>query len=172
MYSQLEEIVRRLTALEDAVRALHVERPQPRVYALYTCNYGQTFATGVDTEVNYNQKYVDTHNAYNGTDFVVPYTGTYLLTASLLFNAGVAMASTNSSITLRVIRNGVMTAALDRLTGLPSSTTIYYPVNGAAVINFIAGDVVSFSIHQNSGGTQTVYSAETYYNLGSFYLLP
>lgn len=113
----------------------------PAVHVAASSDAGQSIS-GTSTDLQYEDKQIDTHGAWNGTTFTAPVPGVYLFVVQL----GLSANSTNFG--LYMYRSGalLLTGAYDAYLGLILNSTF--------VLRFAAGETCTFR-----GGAATTRTA-------------
>jgi hypothetical protein len=106
------------------------------IYLQYTGNSG-TIVTASSTNIPFITKLVDSHGAWNGSQFIAPRPGWYNVSGSVFFNTAIA-----ARLTLSV-------GGVDKVTLNSNSTTQVPAFSGGTYLN--TGDVMS--IRSDTGGT-------------------
>ena len=98
-----------------------------------------------DTDITWNNKFVDTHNSYSGTIYTIPVSGVYDITASLSISINVSPDVTRLSI----IKN-LFTIKDTWLQPVAASNGTIWPMNVQHIGRFIAGDQIKINISSDT----------------------
>ena len=112
-----------------------------------------SIATATEAVITYDVVNLDTHGAYNaGTGlYTVPLSGNYLISAALELNP-----SATGRIDLFVQKNAVASYAILGRISNPSGTIVNIVSGYILMPSLKAGDTISVSLFQNSGGTLNI----------------
>lgn len=112
-----------------------------------------TLTNSTTVDVTFTTKEKDTHNAFNGTTFTVPVSGTYQVVMGLetaAFTAGSVGAACQAIITKNGSDHSKTTTA-----AMTTSSVPYAPIV-TALISCIAGDTLKGRFYHNLGATPTL----------------
>jgi hypothetical protein len=128
------------------------------VAAVYktTVSVGQTITTGTFTIVDYANKEIDTHGAVTtgaAWKFTAPISGTYCVSAKILFNS--AASATSSSYLVALYKGGNLVGELGRVNG--TGGVNFFGPSGSRNIFLLAGESIDVRTLQDSGGTRSLY---------------
>jgi hypothetical protein len=114
------------------------------------------------TAYNFLSEIVDSHNAFNGTQFIAPYTGSYDITANIP-----ATLPIGATLDLTMYVNG---SPVETLFGLSTSSNIdltlmgslsQYPLNASDVVTFFARNVTTTAFNIARPLTPSVFGTLT-----------
>lgn len=122
---------------------------------------GQSFANTVVSIVLWNSKTFDSHGAYNtGTGvFTIPTSGKYLIHGQISFNSGADPVGT--AFGLSIDKNGALQKQSDYRSETATNITIKQ-VQVTDILDLVAGDTITFSGVQNSGGARVLNTSLGY----------
>lgn len=112
-----------------------------------------TLTNSTTVDITFTTKEKDTHNAFNGTTFTVPVSGTYQVVMGLetaAFTAGSVGATCQAIITKNGSDHSKTTTA-----AMTTSSVPYAPIV-TALISCIAGDTLKGRFYHNLGATPTL----------------
>lgn len=131
------------------------------VAAIYETAAGQSIPNATFTVVDYTTKEIDTHGAVTtgaSWKFTAPISGTYCVSAKILFNS--AASSTGGSYLIGLHKGGTLIAELGRVNGTGASN--FFGPTGSRNIFLLAGEFIDVRASQDSGGARTLFTSVEY----------
>lgn len=127
----------------------------------YTNTAGTSLSNAGFTNVPFATRVYDSHNAWNGTQFVAPIAGKYSVKATINFAS--ATYGVNNSIVCAIYRNGSLdTAGAEE----PIMAIVTLPFGGdvATTVQCNPGDTVELRVFNTRSGGSTALATTTGYN--------
>lgn len=131
------------------------------VAAVYKTASGQSIPNAAFTVVDYTTKEIDTHGAVTtgaAWKFTAPISGTYCVSAKILFNT--AASSTGGSYLIALHKGGTLIGEFGRVNGTGASN--FFGPTGSRNIFLLAGEFIDIRASQDSGGARTLFTSVEY----------
>jgi hypothetical protein len=131
------------------------------VAAVYKTASGQSIPNSAFTVLDYTTKEIDTHGAVTtgaSWKFTAPISGTYCVSAKILFNS--AASSTGGSYLIGLHKGGTLIGELGRVNGTGASN--FFGPTGSRNIFLLAGEFIDVRASQDSGGARTLFTSVEY----------
>ena len=159
------EIVQRITALEREVQRLRTLEQRVPIIARYNTAAGQVLANTNLTVIDFGTKIIDSHNAVatgSGWTFTAPTTGTYLVSASVLFATTTAWANGEVG-QLELYKGATRWSVLRRDSGLDTTTaTQFKHLAGCDTVTLATGETINIRASQASGAALALHTDATF----------
>lgn len=131
------------------------------VVAIYATDSGQTIPHGSKTIVNFDTKFIDTHDAVTtgaAWKFTVPISGLYFLRANALY-VDSSDWSAGEIGQLEVNVNGAATRLINRIDMYTVEVATAMFLSGSCLIAMDANDALDLRIYQSSGESLNLLAA-------------
>jgi hypothetical protein len=157
----MDELIRRLRALERRLEPLETVELATPVVARYITTAGQSIPDTTITIVDYGTLVHDTNSLVTtgaSWAFTAKQAGYYHVDAALTYASSTTWAL-GEAAGLLLYKNGVLYSRLDRVDNMNSAATAQFmTINGSDVVYLAVGDSINIRTNQTTGGALALFT--------------